>query len=361
MIRDAWVYTRQVLRDCGFTVRAARQIAKMAVRTASGRSPGPHVRGIQRLKDHDFSMGVPFGFASADPLSHFRLAAVCHMFYAELADEFREAFAQVPGELDVMISTDTPDKRDQISAVFAGWQKGSVEIRIVPNRGRDIAPKLIAFSEVYAVYDLLLFVHSKRTIRRRNDGSTWDEGQEWRRYLLHNLVGSAQVVSSILAAFRHDPRLGIILAQHWEPIRDYIDWHHVFLAARDLARRMGLGLTAGHVIDFPSGSMFWARPAALKPMLDLGLRDDDFPVEDGQLDGTLAHVLERLFLFSCEAAGFRWVKVCDVLTTLSPLTVVPIDVPSAIESYYQQHGFQLTASGPPYTPDTGGQSDCKQT
>jgi lipopolysaccharide biosynthesis protein len=346
MMRDAAVYTGQVLRDFGFTVRAGRQIAKMAVRMASRPPPGHHVRGIQRFKDHDYSMAVPFAFPVADFPSDLRVAAVCHMFYAELAGEFRDAFMRVPGRLDVMISTDASAKREAISSAFAGWDKGAVDIRLVPNRGRDIGPKLTAFGDAYSRYDLLLFVHSKRTIRRRNDGSTWDEGQEWRQYLLRNLVGSPPIVSSILEAFRRDPRLGIVMAQHWEPIREYIDWHQVFFAARDLARRMGLALTAGHVIDFPSGSMFWARPAALKPMLGLGLRPEDFPDEAGQTDGTLAHVLERLFLFSCEAAGHRWAKVSTVGSVEQPNMIISIESPEGLDNYFREYGFRLTARSP---------------
>ena len=52
--------------------------------------------------------------------------------------------------------------------------------------------------------------------------------------------------------------------------------------------------------------MFWARGAALQPLLNLGLEFTDFPEEAGQRDGTLAQALERLTFLASEAAGFRW-------------------------------------------------------
>jgi lipopolysaccharide biosynthesis protein len=57
---------------------------------------------------------------------------------------------------------------------------------------------------------------------------------------------------------------------------------------------MGFDLSRVTSLDFPSGSMFWARPDALRPILDLGLTLDEFPEEAGQVDGTVAHAIERL-------------------------------------------------------------------
>jgi len=36
---------------------------------------------------------------------------------------------------------------------------------------------------------------------------------------------------------------------------------------------------------------------------------DEFAEEAGQSDGTLAHVIERLYFFACERAAYRWIKI----------------------------------------------------
>ena len=57
--------------------------------------------------------------------------------------------------------------------------------------------------------------------------------------------------------------------------------------------------------DFPIGTMFWARSAALKPLFDLKLARDDYPPEPIPYDGTILHAIERLLPFVAQHAGYR--------------------------------------------------------
>ncbi|WP_295633310.1 rhamnan synthesis F family protein [Novosphingobium sp.] len=283
--------------------------------------------------DRDFSLGVPFGFEpalSATP----RVAAMIHMFHPELAAEFALLLHHLPDNAAVLISTDTQAKRRDILAAFGTWDKGAVEVRIVPNRGRDMAPKLTSFTDRYAEFDLVLFLHSKKT-----EFSTAGEG--WRELLLGGLCGSDTVVRSILALFEADPALGLVFPQHHEPIRPFTGWEYNFAAARALGRRMGVELRRDGMIEFPSGSMFWARPAALAPILVLGLTADDFPEEAAQTDATTAHAIERLFALAAELAGFGWLKVAAPACYANRETIVIPRSAADLEAFIQRPRLRL--------------------
>jgi lipopolysaccharide biosynthesis protein len=283
----------------------------------------------------DYSMRVPFGYPvpSSSPAQR-KIAAICHIYYPELAAEIRGYLENIPPDADVFISTDDAAKADWINLAFSGWGKGQVIVRIVPNQGRDIAPKLITFKEVYGRYDLVIFLHSKKT-----EFSTI--GQQWRMTLMQNLAGSPGIVDSILEAFDFNPRLGLVMSQHFEPIRRYVDWGDNFKAAARLARSMGFKMKASRPFDFPAGSMFWARPEALQPLLELHLTLDEFPIEAGQIDGTIAHAIERLLLYACEHSGYSWIKVADPLMFDNRATIVPVPTPAALKYFMESYGISL--------------------
>jgi lipopolysaccharide biosynthesis protein len=72
-----------------------------------------------------------------------------------------------------------------------------------------------------------------------------------------------------------------------------------------LARRIGISTPLDDAFDFPLGNMFWARPAALRPLLTLGLEWNDWPLEPADYDGTIMHALERLLPFAARHAGLE--------------------------------------------------------
>ena len=264
----------------------------------------------------DFAFEIPFGYpVSRDPA--LRACAVVHAFYPELMPQVRSYLERVPGQLDVYISTTSDEKRNIIEAVMQGYAGGAVEVRVFANRGRDIAPKLVGFADVYSKYDVALSLHTKKS----------PHGGEmlapWRDYLYDHLLGSPEIVASIFELLRHD-RIGMVFPQHFFPLRNHLAWGPNFDSTLALLEPLGVTIEPDVCLECPSGSMFWCRTDALQSLLDLHLTFDSFPDEAGQTDGTLAHAIERAFLYSIEGEGYQWAKVVLRSSYPLPSTILPV-------------------------------------
>jgi GT2 family glycosyltransferase len=287
-----------------------------------------------RPEESDFAVEVPFGFPPAAAPAP-RIAVVCHLFHPEIGAELRGYLRHLPAGADLFLSTDTDEKAAAIRATFAGWDSGRLELRVMPNRGRDIAPKLVGFADAHQGHDLVLHLHSKKS-----DHAAFLK--PWRGFLFESLMGSPAVVASILDAFARLPRLGMVAPQHYEAVRRWLGWNGNFETARALAARMGLQIAPDRALDFPSGSMFWARPAALRPLLDLGLAFEDFPEEGGQEDNTPAHAIERLYFLACERSGHFWMKVAQPALHADTRAIVPVRTTLELDRFVAEHVVSLT-------------------
>ncbi|WP_199707962.1 rhamnan synthesis F family protein [Teichococcus wenyumeiae] len=289
--------------------------------------------------DRDYSLSLPLRYVdSSVAAQEGSVAAIIHLYYADLAVEFRSYLQNIPGEVDLFISARDNFGQQQIERAFDGWDKGKVEVRVVPNRGRDIAPKLVSFKDVYDKYEVVLHLHSKRS----RHASVLDR---WRYHILENLLGTPKVVSSIFEAFRSNANLGMVAAAHFEPVRHWINWGNNIDQASSLAERMNFSIDKEGVLDFPSGSMFWARSAALRPLLDLDLQTEDFPPEEGQIDGTVAHAIERIYFYVCEKAGYDWAKVARPDLMENTPAIISARDSLSLKQYFQRYTFRLLSPG----------------
>jgi Lipopolysaccharide biosynthesis protein len=228
------------------------------------------------------------------PVADTRPCAVIHIWYPDLLDELVAALRA--SGIDWRIIVTTADERElQVRERVA--QLGlDAEIDVFENRGRDILPFLhVANRLLDEGVTIVLKLHGKRSTHR-------EDGEIWRRELLDKLLAPERA-SHILAAFRDDATLGLVHAEgHLQP-RDYY-WGANQANVDYVTRRLGITAAQVEHDSFIAGSMFWLRPAALRPLMDAHLEVMDFEAEAGQIDGTLAHAIERMFSLTAAAAGF---------------------------------------------------------
>ncbi|MBS1370752.1 MAG: hypothetical protein HPZ91_12440 [Lentisphaeria bacterium] len=217
------------------------------------------------------------------------IAVHLHLFYPELKEQFVRALKNIPCKFDLFISCCSDgESAEEFRAALPN--AGTVRLQKVPNRGRDLAPFLTTFADELRRYDIICHLHTKRS---PHDPAL----KEWLDRILRLLLGSPEQTAGILTLLRQDGKF-VYPAAHPKAEPDSITgWSCNYDAAKQLLDSCtDLDIRQFPIIDFPHGSMFWARSEALKRLLELPLSPDDFPAEPIPPDGTVAHALERLLL-----------------------------------------------------------------
>jgi hypothetical protein len=231
-----------------------------------------------------------------------QIGVFVHIFYDDLADEIAARLVAVPYQFKVYVSTNNMDKKEKIESSFRQFGIEAI-VKVFPNRGWDIAPFALGFADEIRNHEICLKLHAKRSRQ-----SAISFGVRWRNFLMSGLLGDARNISRIVESFVTHPKLGILMLPHWRGIsRGASKIGPNFEAMRSVLRRAGLAISVEQRFEFPSGSMFWFRSDALASLLKLGLTWEDFyNCRPRDVDGTIAHGIERCMLWFAADAGYRW-------------------------------------------------------
>ncbi len=224
-----------------------------------------------------------------------KLAVIFHLYYPDLIPEFKSYLENIDYEYDLYLTI--PDNIS-VNYVDLKFVPKNIYVYRHPNRGRDIAPFIYVYREIYNNYDFFLKIHSKKSPHIHN-------ANDLRKELLENIVGSKILVNNIITLFNEIDVIGLIAANSKiGKISELIGNNRKKI--EELCNK--LHYDSNKVINnylFPIGSFYWFRRNALKPLLDLNLTYDNFEAESGQLDGCLHHAIERMIGAFTIEQGYR--------------------------------------------------------
>jgi lipopolysaccharide biosynthesis protein len=241
----------------------------------------------QRMLNNQYTIPIPGQGEKKDtPPPKKSLAVVIHVFYPEI---FREIIMHLTQQIKVDTSlylTGPGHILEEVKVLIPEVFK-VVNYLPVKNHGRDILPFLQILPQVFNDgHEQVLKLHTKYSnhLNRR---------EHWRSDLLSKLIGDG-MINHGLEIFEKNPFVGMI-----GPYGNILPMQLYYAAngerVQRLSHRMGLSDKQLRDLNFVAGSMFYATKTALMPILQLDLRESDFEPEAGQKDGTMAHVVERLF------------------------------------------------------------------
>ena len=235
-----------------------------------------------------------------------KIVLVMHLYFEDLLEESYRYVSSMPESADIYLTTDTEEKKAAIEKVFAKLPCNKLEVRVIKNRGRDVSSLLVGVKDVIMQYDIACFAHDKKTAQVK-PGTI---GASFAYKCFQNTLANKMYVANVINTFVNNPRLGILSPP--EPNHSTFfttigfEWGPNFDVTRKLAKDLGLHVPMNIMAPpvAPLGTMFWFRPAALKPLYAKDWNYEDFPPEPNKIDGTLLHAIERIYPFVAQEAGY---------------------------------------------------------
>jgi glycosyltransferase involved in cell wall biosynthesis len=231
-------------------------------------------------------------YKMSDGLSDVKIAVAVHLFYDDLWDEIAEFVRRIPIPFDLFVTIPF----EQVDTFKGQVLRSFPHARLVPvpNVGRDVVPFLSLIPQlIQGGYLAVCKLHTKK-------GST--QPTAWRRMMLNGLLGSRELIRSILLEFRLDPTLVIA------GVRDlYMSGPQYMLTNQKPLERLRSLAYPGRKPPadwgFFAGTMFWARPELFERLAGT-VRLHGRQADDGERkDGQEAHALERLLGMAAALEG----------------------------------------------------------
>ncbi|WP_413694100.1 rhamnan synthesis F family protein [Psychromonas sp. KJ10-2] len=236
-----------------------------------------------------------------ETLNKTQKVAVClHVFYADFLDYYRQCLAHFPVNVDVFVSvSDVALKAVAIEKLGSLPTVNKIEVVPVPNRGRNFGPMLVEFGQKLLDYDLFCHLHSKKSLYSGRPQTQWAD------YLGEFLLNDANVIAKAITHMAKDEKCGIYYPTSFMMMPDWVN--HWLKNKPFKSKYFDEWDITDHseFIAYPVGGMFWAKPAALKQLLDKEYQYEDFPAEPLPNDGSELHALERTIGLLAERNGYK--------------------------------------------------------
>ena len=221
-----------------------------------------------------------------------RKILVCiHIYYHNQVDYIIDKLKSLNGiDYDLFVTYTNENK--ETNEKFLNFNKNA-KFKIVENKGYDIYPFLVLINEIdLEKYSSVLKLHTKN----KDEFDSYS----WRDDLYENLMGTKNIFKANLKKIE---KYGLVGSKKRITTMNERCPENVWLF-EDVCRQIGIEPKKA---NFIAGTIFLARIEIIKRIKELNLLQLDFEnktMETGS-NGTVAHVIERLFGVLCNDLGYK--------------------------------------------------------
>lgn len=192
------------------------------------------------------------------------LAVVVEASRPDAMDQLCGELKNLPGHFTLLVAAPVEAAIPIIETAVARAQLDARLIcRIMPDGGGERVSVFSLFTEEVLRHEQVLYLHTRCS---RAAGENIPAS-------VCCLAGSEPFVDTVIQAFETYPNIGLIFSAASSPLSPARETGE---AVRKLLSAIGIAREPGReIIDYPVDGEFWARVDALRPILELGLSDED--------------------------------------------------------------------------------------
>lgn len=234
-----------------------------------------------------------------------KVLVLLHLYYMDLLESERPYIEAIPEYADVLITTVSEEKKQEIERVYGGYLGERLRVIVMKNRGRETGALLVAARPYILEYDYICFCQDKKSAQ-----VMYGTGASFSRLGWENMLSSREYVENVLSTFEKEPCLGLLVPPRFFGGAFLYNlpanlWTICYDRTVEVARMLGLKVDISHDKGIIcTNTMFWARTKALLPLLQHGWKYEDFEAEPVPIDGALRNIIERILQFVAQDAGF---------------------------------------------------------
>jgi lipopolysaccharide biosynthesis protein len=221
-----------------------------------------------------------------------KIAFIVHVFYIDVYKSIIDAINKFKFKNIKVYITTTDELYSEVSEI-AKKINFENEVFRYKNHGRDVLPFLKVIKEIpISDHDYFIKIHTKKS-RHRGDGD------EWREEIFNDLLNFDKLLNAVFL-MQEDPEIYLAspsnqlvnMTYYWGSNKENIE---------NLAKKyLQISLSDIEKMNFIAGTMFMCSSSYLEVIDFFNLQDLDFEDEMGQIDGTIAHAIERFLSIVCQ-------------------------------------------------------------
>lgn len=224
--------------------------------------------------------------------THPEIGVFVHAYFSENLPELADALQETTFKFKLYVSSSQKEVLDEFVLLLKA--RGiTCTPALVANTGRNFLPLFTAFKEDLMKFEIALHIHTKSS-----GHSQKRIGASWRKILWKSLITDPNLARRFVNLMTVDKQVAVAYPDVSSLIRPInFCWGQNLSNAETILEKINLPSSNlnQNVFAFPVGGMMYFRPASFAELFDYPWREEDFPSENGQIDGTTQHTLERLF------------------------------------------------------------------